>query len=178
MRSRIALAVGVALLAAACGGGGSPDAASSDGATSSGASSSGAASSAPAFVAAQLAGGELDSASFAGRDVVLWFWAPWCSVCRAEAPNVTAAATTFDGTVEVIGVAGRGQVSEMQAFVDATGTGGLNHIVDVDGSIWSDYGVFAQPSFAFVSDTGEVEVFVGALGEKALTERMTALAEA
>ena len=64
----------------------------------------------------------------------------------------------------------------MDEFVAETATGGLTHVVDDDGSIWSSFGVASQPSFAFISDTGEVEVVSGALGEAKLTERMQALA--
>jgi len=161
-----ALAFAVAALVAACGSG--------DDSTSSGA----AASSPPQFTAEQLGGGELTSASFAGKDTVLWFWAPWCTVCRGEADDVVAAAAALDGKVEIIGVAGRAAVREMEGFVSDTGTGGLTHVVDDDGSIWSSYKVFAQPAYAFIDDSGTVEVFVGALGKKALIERMTALAQA
>ena len=130
------------------------------------------------FTAARLGGGEFDAASIQGKDTVLWFWAPWCTVCRAEAPDVVEAAAEFDGSVEVIGVAGRGEVPEMEQFLADTGTAGLDHIVDGDGAIWTQFGVAAQPAFAFIDDSGEVEVFVGALGREALTERMQALAEA
>jgi len=105
-------------------------------------------SGAPAqFTADRLGGGELSSASFAGK-------------------------------VEVVGVAGRGEVAEMEGFVSDTSTGDLTHVVDADGAVWSAYDVFAQPACAFIDDSGSVEVFVGALGEKGLVERMNALAEA
>lgn len=156
---------------AACGGG--------DTSSSESGSAAPAESGAPAeFTADQLGGGELASASFAGEDTVLWFWAPWCTVCRGEADDVVAAADAFEGEVEIIGVAGRGEIPEMEGFVADTGTAGLTHVVDDDGSIWSSYDVFAQPAYAFIDDSGEVEVFVGALGEDALVERMTALTEA
>jgi thiol-disulfide isomerase/thioredoxin len=132
----------------------------------------------PAFTAAVLGGGELSSSSFEGEPTVLWFWAPWCTSCRAEADDVMAAAEALDGSVEVIGVAGRGEVDEMEGFVSDTGTGGLTHVVDRDGSIWTSFEVIAQPAFAFIDGSGSVEVVVGALGEDALVERMTALAEA
>jgi thiol-disulfide isomerase/thioredoxin len=124
-----------------------------------------------------LGGGEIDSSALAGTDAVLWFWAPWCTVCRAEAPNVVAAAGALEGSVRVVGVAGRGEVAEMQAFVSETGTGGLDHAVDVEGAIWADYGVVTQPTFAFIDDGGDVEVVVGALGRAGLEERMRRLAE-
>lgn len=170
----LTLAAATALTLAACGGGGSDaQAGGSDGASTVTPSASGA-----TFTAAKLGGGELDSASFEGKDTVLWFWAPWCTVCRGEAPNVTATAAAFEGQVQVIGVAGRGEVPEMEDFVSDTDTGSLTHVVDDSGDIWSSYEVFAQPAFAFIDDDGSYEVFVGALGEAALTEQMAALAAA
>jgi len=154
----------VAVLAASCGGSGSDaGSVSTDQAN---------------FTAPQLDGAQFDSASIKGKDTVLWFWAPWCTVCRAEASDVVKAADEFNGTVEVIGVAGRGKVPEMKQFLTDTGTGGLKHVVDGDGTIWSQFGVAAQPAYAFIDNSGKVEVFVGALGFNALTERMRALAAA
>ena len=168
-----AIALVFASILAACGSDNSSTASDVD------ADGASAAPGAPeAFTAAQLGGGELSSASFAGEDTVLWFWAPWCTVCRAEADDVVAAAAALDGEVEIIGVAGRGEVSDMEGFVSDTATDGLTHVVDADGSIWSAYEVYAQPAYAFIDDSGEVEVFVGPLGEKALVERMTDLTEA
>ena len=166
-----ALAFAGALLLAACGSGGTT---TSDGASAGGTSASGPTE----FAADKLGGGQLSSASFAGKDTVLWFWAPWCTICRGEADDVVAAADAVGADVEIIGVAGRGEVAEMEDFVSETGTGGLTHVVDEDGSIWSSYEVIAQPAYAFIDDDGSVEVSVGALGEDALVERMTALAEA
>ena len=159
----------VAVLAAACGDGGAETSTAAVDSLSADRSS---------FTAPQLGGGEFDSASIQGKDTVLWFWAPGCTVCRAEAPNVVAAAAEFEDSVEVIGVAGRGEVDEMDQFLADTDTGGLDHMVDSDGAIWSQYGVAAQPAFAFIDDSGEVEVVVGALGGEALTERMQKLAAA
>lgn len=164
----------VALLAAACGSD------SSDTADPGGASSGGSADGEELldFTAARLGGGEFDGASVVGTDTVLWFWAPWCTTCRAEAPDVLETAAAFDGEVGLIGVAGRGEVDELQEFVDDTDTDSLPHIVDTEGTIWSAFGVAAQPAFAFIDDSGEVEVFVGTLGAEGLTERMEALAAA
>jgi thiol-disulfide isomerase/thioredoxin len=162
------LAAGLILILAACGGGGRVG----TGETASSASGSG---SAVAFTAAKLGGGTLSSTSFKGKDTVLWFWAPWCTVCRGEAPNVTAAAAEFKGKVDVIGVAGRGEVPAMKGFVSDTHTDSLIHVVDDSGAIWSSYGVAAQPSFAFINQDGTVKVVIGALGKDGLTQQMNAL---
>jgi thiol-disulfide isomerase/thioredoxin len=155
----------LALVAASCGGGGSDTTAADavDGADS--------------FTATQLDGVEFDSASLADTSTVLWFWAPWCTTCRGEAPNVVAAAEELGDAVRIIGVAGRGQVAEMEAFVDDTGTGGLAHLIDDDGQIWSRFGVVTQPSFAFIDADGEVELVVGPMGFDGITERGRQLLE-
>ena len=170
-RLLLPLVATLALVAAAC---------SSDDSDTADATASEAASSAELldFNADLLDGGEFDAASVEGTDTVLWFWAPWCTSCRAEAPDVLATAADFDGQVDLIGVAGRGEVGEMQDFVADTETGSLPHIIDAEGTIWSDFGVSAQPAFAFIDDSGEVEVFVGTLGAEGLTERMEALTAA
>lgn len=127
------------------------------------------------FSAAELGGGRVEGSELVGADTVLWFWAPWCTSCRAEAPDVLEAAEAFEGRVEVVGVPGRGGTPEMEQFVADTGIGELRHAVDADGGIWRRFGIIGQPAFAFVDDDGTVEVFNGGLGLEALTERMAGL---
>jgi thiol-disulfide isomerase/thioredoxin len=120
------------------------------------------------FSARTVDGGEFDAAELAGTPVVLWFWAPWCTICRAEAPDVASVAAEYAGRVEVLGVAGRGEVAAMQDFVADTGTGELRHVVDDDGSVWTRFGVISQPAFVFVSSTGTTESFAGSLDREQL----------
>jgi thiol-disulfide isomerase/thioredoxin len=174
----LALGVGLLMTLAACGGSnndGSSSPTGPDGSSSGGGGGSNDGD-APAFVATTLDGDELDSVSLEGRDTVLWFWAPWCTTCRAEAPDVTATAAAFDGDVEVIGVASRGEVAQMEDFVADTDTGSLTHVADPAGDIWSSYGVAAQPAFAFIDDDGSYTVHLGALGADGLQERFDQLA--
>lgn len=83
---------------------------------------------------------------------------------------MAAVAAELDGRVRFLGVAGRGQVEEMRAFVADTGTGRLTHAVDADGSLWQRFGVVAQPAFAFVGRDGKVAAFAGHLDEGALRQ--------
>lgn len=124
-----------------------------------------------------LGGGEITEAALQDRDVVLWFWAPWCTVCRAEAPDVRAVGLDFTGRVELIGVAGRGEPPEMDDFVADTAMEPFRHVIDGDGSVWAAYGVANQPAFAFLDDTGSVDVVQGVLSRDELTERLSALSE-
>ncbi|MDZ7734686.1 MAG: redoxin domain-containing protein [Acidimicrobiia bacterium] len=129
------------------------------------------------FSASQLEGGTVEAASFEGSDTVLWFWAPWCTTCRGEAPDILEVAGEYEGEVEIVGVASRGNVEEMHDFVDDTGTGSLRHLVDESGDIWSRYEVVNQPAFAFIDDDGSTDVHVGALGADGLRQRLADLTE-
>jgi thiol-disulfide isomerase/thioredoxin len=127
------------------------------------------------FAATTPIDAEFDAASLAGHDTVLWFWAPWCTICRAEAPDINDTVARFGDDVLIVGVAGRGGIDEMRGFIDDTATTGLTHVADLDGGVWNAFGIFAQPAFAFIDDTGEIEVFVGGLRADDLADRIDAL---
>lgn len=128
-----------------------------------------------AFKASTVDGTAFNAASLTGKPVVFWFWAPWCTVCRAESPDVAKVAAELKGKVTFIGIAGLGSVPDMQAFVSETGTGEFTHLADVDGSLWSRFGVVAQPSFVFVTPSGQAQEFTGGLGADDLRSVATQL---
>jgi peroxiredoxin/glutaredoxin len=157
-RLRMAMGIGltvVALLLGAC-------------------ASSSASKAAPSFTAKTVSGGQLSSASFKGKATVLWFWAPWCTVCAGEAPGVAAVARANAGNVTFVGVAGRGKVPAMQTFVSKHGLG-FENAVDDDGAIWADFGVAAQPAFAFIDRNGRVTTSLKALNQSQLEAKVKAL---
>ena len=51
-----------------------------------------------------LDGNPLDLADLRGEPTVVVVWGSWCSPCRAEAPEVTAAANELDGTANFVGI--------------------------------------------------------------------------
>jgi len=65
----------------------------------------------------------------------------------------------------------------MQEFVSEFGVDGFDHVVDQSAEVWAHFGVFVQPSFAFVDAGGDVEVFVGAMGAEALSTRIDELVD-
>ena len=130
------------------------------------------------FEAPTVDGGTFAGASLGGQDSVLYFWAPWCTVCRAEAPTLPGVADDFDGQVTFYGVAGLSpDLDAMKGFVADTGTGGLTHIADTDGSIYTGFGVSSQTTFAFVDDDGSIEIVRGPLTEDDLRSRAQALTD-
>ena len=128
-----------------------------------------------AFTASTVDGGTLDGAELAGTDVALWFWAPWCGVCNREAPDVAEVASEVSD-VRIVGVAGRDATGPMQEFVERHGLDGIPHVDDVDGAVWSRFGIVGQPAWVFVDgDTGAVEARMGTLGADALRQALVDL---
>lgn len=176
------LAASAGMLLAACGRGSSaepgtrsPDTntAANGGSTPTAASAAipaGSVVPAPLVGASTIDGASFDANTLAGRPTVAWFWAPWCVVCRGEAPDVAAIAGQYADRVNFIGVAGRGEAAEMRDFVSDTGTGAITHLDDSSGAIWAAYEIYAQPAFAFITDDGRQETFTGALGADDLAQ--------
>ncbi len=63
----------------------------------------------------------------------------------------------------------------MESFVDDNAVGAFDHLIDIDGVIWSELEIFDQPAFAFVNDDGSIDVNIGSFEEAELAERVQAL---
>ncbi|GGM62785.1 hypothetical protein GCM10012275_36890 [Longimycelium tulufanense] len=113
--------------------------------------------------------------SLVGRNAVVWFWAPWCAICRKEAPQVTAAARRHAGDVQFVGIPGAAKVPEMKEFVAEQKLDAFPQVADTDGGLWSRFGVTGQPAYAFISADGKVDVVQGSLQEQQLDERVRQL---
>ena len=129
----------------------------------------------PVFSSTTLDGQAVTQADFEGKPTIMWFWAPWCSVCRGEAPTLAKVADQLDGNVDVVGVAALGSVDEMKTFVSDTGIENFSQLADPDAEVWSVFGVASQPAFAFISADGSVEVVQGSIDEDEILERAATL---
>lgn len=127
------------------------------------------------FTARTVGDEAFDGASLAGQDAVFWFWAPWCTECRREAPHVAAVQAATQGEVTFVGVAGLGETAAMRAFVSDYKVGAFTHVADLDGELWKRFGVVQQPAYAFVDDSGKVKVLRGELGEERLAAEVSEL---
>lgn len=172
-RAVLAVLAVLAFLTTACGS----DSGSPTAAPASAVSSAPTSAKVPAelqFTATTINGQQFSGASLAGKPAVLWFWAPWCPVCRREAPAVGRTAAAHRD-VTFLGVAGLDQVPAMQEFVEKYPVKDFTQLADTDGAIWTKFGVTQQPAYAFVGADGKVDVVKGALSEDELTRRVTAL---
>ncbi|UJW30397.1 protein disulfide oxidoreductase [Saccharothrix sp. AJ9571] len=126
------------------------------------------------FTVKTVDGKDFSGQNLAGKPAVLWFWAPWCPVCRREAPTVAKAAQAGTGTT-FVGVAAQDQVPAMREFVAKYELGTFEHLADLDAAVWKRFGVTAQPAFAFIGADGSVDVVKGTLSEEDLATRVSAL---
>lgn len=128
------------------------------------------------FSGTTLAGAPFNGASLQGKPAVLWFWAPFCPFCNAEAPGVGQVAAANPG-VTFVGVAGHSDVAAEQNFVSKYGLRFTN-LNDADGSIWARYNVPWQPAYVFYRADGS-STFVNnptsAMSQQELADRVSAL---
>ncbi|OLF16640.1 redoxin domain-containing protein [Actinophytocola xanthii] len=187
----VASGLAVALLLTACGGEQREAGPEAPAPTSTAPATTGAAKPAPApdavseppapeevpellrFEAKTLDGHVFHGADLLGGPAVLWFWAPWCPTCQAEAPTIAQAART--GGARFVGVAAQDEVPAMREFVDQYGLDGFTHLADEDLAVWNRFEVAYQPAYAFVDSRGEVTVETELLEPEELLARVRAL---
>lgn len=89
-------------------------------------------------------------ARYAGRPVIINFFASWCKPCKQETPLIAAFYRSHHGRVLVIGIDANDQESAALAFVRAQG---VRYPVafDPSASVTSSYGVAALPQTFFLN---------------------------
>ena len=125
------------------------------------------------FTATTVGGESFEGASLAGSPTVLWFWAPWCPTCRSQIPQVQDLAQTYGDRVGVVGI---GSLDSAEAIADFAGDAdGVTHLEDVDGELWTRFGVAEQSSFVVLDAAGEVVFEAGYGGSDDLGAEVDAL---
>jgi thiol-disulfide isomerase/thioredoxin len=128
------------------------------------------------FTGTTLGGAPFNGASLQGKPAVLWFWAPFCPFCNAEAPGLSQVAAANPG-VTFVGIAAHSDVGAMQNFVSKYGLNFTN-LNDADGAIWARYNVPWQPAWVFYRADGSstfINNTTSALSQQDLAARVAAL---
>ncbi len=105
------------------------------------------------FTASTLDGSTFEGKQLAGKPTVLWFWAPWCPTCRAQAPGVSKLAQKYADQVNVVAVGGLADEADIRDFAEQVD--GPTHLVDVPGAVWRHFSVTAQSSYLVLNAAGE-----------------------
>jgi cytochrome c biogenesis protein CcmG/thiol:disulfide interchange protein DsbE len=113
---------------------------------------------APPFDVAALRGpGRVRLADYAGRPVLLTFWASWCISCRSEFPRLRALVRAHRGEdLAVVGITYRDLASDSRAFA-AEFKANFTLAKGGDGDpAASDYGIRAIPQLYFIGRDGVI----------------------
>ncbi len=123
-------------------------------------------------------GGTATFADFAGKPLVINFWASWCPACVGELPDIQAVHEALGDEVTFLGVANADSRAAAIALAEDVG---LTYTLadDPKGDLFRSLELIAMPSTVFVTADGQIqEVFGGQLDEKALIARIEGLVEA
>jgi cytochrome c biogenesis protein CcmG/thiol:disulfide interchange protein DsbE len=113
-------------------------------------------SSAPDFTITTDRGERLNTASFAGKVLVLHFWATWCATCVEEMAALNEFSRKVAGNgVVVLGISVDRKPAVYERFLKA------NHLdfvtaLDQEENISSSYGTFKFPETYIIDRTGKV----------------------
>jgi thiol-disulfide isomerase/thioredoxin len=128
------------------------------------------------FSAKTVDGKNFSSKALANKKpTVLWFWAPWCAICKNESAFITAAAQQYKNKVNFVGVGALGSREELVEFVGLTGTSNFTNLDDSSGKLWNRFGVIIQPTLLFIDTKGNITTKVGPSNEEFLAKRLAAL---
>lgn len=128
------------------------------------------------FSGTGLDGAAIEGATLRDDVVAMWFWAPWCTICNAEAAAVVRAARRHPD-ITFLGVAGRDSRDAMQMFVDQYRIE-FPTVVDEGGDVWKHFGVSGQPAWVFVTASGDVRRVLGSPNDSELEQVLDALHDA
>ncbi|MFY9510000.1 MAG: DsbE family thiol:disulfide interchange protein [Rubrivivax sp.] len=131
---------------------------------------------APAFAAPRLddIAQQIRRDDLLGKVWVLNVWASWCAPCREEHPVVTALARR--GTAPVYGLNYKDQLAAARGWLQQHGNPYAATLVDADGRIGLDFGVYGVPETFVIDKTGTVRFkHVGVLTPAVVAERIAPL---
>ncbi len=111
---------------------------------------------APAFDLPVLAspGQTMSRESLLGKFYLVNFWGSWCVTCRAEHPVVTELAKL--NAVYIVGMNFRDDETDAVNWLRRWGDPYDVSLVDADGSVSVDFGVYAAPETFLVDPSGTI----------------------
>lgn len=116
---------------------------------------------APAFAQPLLSKpGSLSLARYAGKVVVVNFWASWCTACRSETSDLESLWRTYGQRgVQVVGVDYNDRRAAAIDFVRAHGMS-YPSVFDPNGTVGDAYGIFGLPTTFIIGSDNRIHYVV------------------
>ncbi|MFN2187739.1 MAG: TlpA family protein disulfide reductase [Candidatus Promineifilaceae bacterium] len=127
---------------------------------------------APTFTLETTTEETVSLADFAGKPVVLNFWATWCPPCRAEIPHFQDTSLKYDGLAVILGI---DQGEPLPIVADFAASFGVTYplLLDSNSDVNRQYNVSALPTTIFIDADGVVsEVYSGMINSAVLEDRI------
>lgn len=112
---------------------------------------------------------ELTQLNATDKPTLLWFWAPWCPVCNAEAPKIQRLAER--GDLDVVAIGGRDDLANADPFLAQHGLTAPTLLFDESMQVWEHYRIPGQPGAVLLDTEGrERGRWIGAFDTKLAVE--------
>lgn len=102
-----------------------------------------------------------------------WFWAPHCSTCRGEAPELDEFIATNADEVDLVGIGSRDDYELAEGFLEDTGVVNFPLYWEETGQSWVDNAVAAQPYMILFVDGEDVERWPGGASVRQLEDALS-----
>ncbi|WOJ93986.1 DsbE family thiol:disulfide interchange protein [Congregibacter variabilis] len=118
----------------------------------------------------------LSDADLVGKPALLNVWATWCISCRVEHPYLQRLA---DEGVLIYGLNYKDDSVAARSWLDSLGDPYRASVVDADGTLGLDLGVYGAPETYFIDANGVIRYrHVGVIDERIWTGRLKAVYDA
>ena len=98
----------------------------------------------------------MTNADFRGHVTLVNVWASWCVSCRVEHPLLVDLARSTN--VRIVGLNYKDAPGDARRWLEALGDPYVNSIIDRDGRVGIDWGVYGVPETFVVDQIGRAHV--------------------
>lgn len=115
------------------------------------------AASVPALTVTRMDGsGDFELTRLASTETptLLWFWAPWCTVCNGEAPKIQQLTEDAGDRLAVVAIGGRDDLANGPEFVARHALTGPTLLFDESMQVWEHYRIPGQPGAILLDRDG------------------------
>jgi thiol-disulfide isomerase/thioredoxin len=105
------------------------------------------------FTASTVTGKSFAGSTLAGKPAVLWFWAPWCPICKSQIPAFKQMVQKYQGRLTIVAVGGLDSAARIRKADEVLN--GIPTLVDDKGDVWNRFGVTDQATYVFLGSDGQ-----------------------